>query len=115
MKYLIILSALILPTAAYADANVRGTGTTTTADCRGGVANVRGTGVTVTITGACSSVVVGGSGNTVTVDVVAGAPITVTGMGNTIMWTAPRGPTPRLSVRGIGNTVLRGAARTVPQ
>ena len=107
MKTMLVLCALVLPTAAFADANVRGTGTTTTADCRGGVANVRGTGVTVTITGACSAVVVGGTGNAVTVDVVAGAPITVTGMGNTIIWTAPRGPAPRPAVRGIGNTVQR--------
>ncbi len=97
----------VLPSAALADANVRGTGTALSADCNGGVANITSTGSQVTVTGNCRAVTVVGDGNMVNIVLANNATISVRGTGNLITWSGAQRIAPRPSVRGIGNVIAR--------
>jgi hypothetical protein len=109
-KLAIFAAAAIIPTAAFADVNLRGTGQMLTGDCGGGSATITSTGSGVTITGNCRSLTVVGDGNMVTIALADGATITVRGTGNLINWTGARRVAPRRAITGVGNVVQRAPA-----
>ncbi len=103
----LLLSACWMPRPAAAQVVIADQVGSTAAACLGRDATVRGTANQVTLAGPCRSLRIEGSRNVVSVDLARGAPVSVTGDYNQVVY-APPGPPPVTTLKGYWNQVVPG-------
>lgn len=112
-KFLIAagLLGLSLPVQASAQSGARdgaavnGVDQTLTIDCEGRPAAVSGSDNRITFTGDCPSLTLNGVDNEVTINLRAGAPVRVSGVGNIVAWRVNGKGRPKISIQGVDNQV----------
>jgi len=104
-KRSLLAACLLVPAAAFAQAEYSGAGATTELDCDGGTAKIIGATNTVTVTGQCARLEIEGAGNRVDVELAPKGTITIVGASNVVVWSTPDGSKARTNIQGAGNRV----------
>ena len=97
-------------TGTRAGASVNGVDQAQAIDCGGRPAEVSGSGNRINFTGDCPSLTVNGVDNEIGIVLRPGAPLSVSGVDNVVIWRVSGQGKPKVSVQGVDNQV-RPAAR----
>jgi len=105
--YLILATALALPTLGQATITKNNVGGTEKVQCRGEDVQVNGSSAEIILLGECPDVQVNGMSNIVKIELAKD--IQVNGMSNKVIWEQSLvGSKPRIQTSGVGNSVRQG-------